>query len=326
MRNALLVLGILILLQFANSQTEQVERGIEKVSKIDIAIDENGVVNVKEELSLSESTAIILIPKTVENLLIYDSKGNPLGYELSAFEDSQLLRIYLKSQSEKDVRFSYSTQALTRKNASLWTINFYSLTTPGKTIIELSFPKNSNVTSFRTKEIVYLYPPNLKSPIFLYPQEEKARIEFDYRLIPEKEEMNIPSLITLIIFILVSISVIIYYKWKIKSPKKEIKAKENASETLIKSDVKTEIKEESEKKKKQVKLSILNMLDENEKRVVGMLQDFDIEITQAYIYKTLEIPKASLSNIIKRLESRNLIEKRKDGRINWIKLKDWVFD
>lgn len=323
MRKIILILGILILLQFAASQAE-IEKGIEKVNKIDITIETNGIVNIQEELSLSEASAIILIPRPVENLLIYDSKGNSLGHELSSFEDSQLLRIYLKSQNEKDVRISYSTQALTRKNASLWTINFYSLTTPGKTIIQVSFPKNSNVTSFRTKDVVYLYPPNLKSPIFLYPQEEKTKIEFDYRIIPEKEEAFMETaLIVLIIFILLLVLSLFIYREKIKSilfreETKEKGKKEGENEI--------ETKKESEKKKRQIKPSVLNMLDENEKRVVLMLQDYEIEITQAYIYKTLEIPKASLSNIIKRLEGRNLIEKRKDGRINWIKLKDWLFE
>lgn len=321
MRSVLLILGILIFLQFAISQTE-IEKGVEKVSKIDITIEENGIVNIQEELSLSEATALILVPKTVENLLIYDSKGNPLGYNLSSFEDLQLLRIYLKSQSEKDVRISYSTQALTRKNASLWTINFYSLTTPGKTIIQLLFPKNSNVTSFRTKEIVYLYPPNLKPPIFLYPQEEKATIEFDYRIISEKEKSSMEIFfISLIISILILIAILVIYRKKIGSAfKKETEAEDKKEKEKIKT------KKETEAKKRKIKKSILNMLDENEKKIVAMLQDSEIEITQAYIYKTLEIPKASLSNIIKRLEGRNLIEKRKDGRINWIKLKNWVFD
>jgi uncharacterized membrane protein len=57
-----------------------------------------------------------------------------------------------------------------------------------------------------------------------------------------------------------------------------------------------------------------------------MLLKFEDEITQAYIYKTTGIPKSSLSDTIKRLEKRNIVDRRKDGRINWIKIKDWVFD
>ncbi len=73
-----------------------------------------------------------------------------------------------------------------------------------------------------------------------------------------------------------------------------------------------------------VKDSIVNVLDENEKKVVKMLEGSDDEITQAYIYKSTGIPKSSLSDTIKRLEKRNILEVKKEGRTNWIKLKDWV--
>ena len=77
---------------------------------------------------------------------------------------------------------------------------------------------------------------------------------------------------------------------------------------------------------REVKDSIRNVLDETELKVVDMLLKYEDEITQAYIYKTTGIPKSSLSDTIKRLEKRNVIERKREGRINWIKLKDWVFD
>lgn len=77
---------------------------------------------------------------------------------------------------------------------------------------------------------------------------------------------------------------------------------------------------------RKLKESIRNVLDEAELKVVDMLLKFDEEITQAYIYKTTGIPKSSLSDIIKRLEKRNIIERKREGRINWIKLKDSVLE
>jgi uncharacterized membrane protein len=77
---------------------------------------------------------------------------------------------------------------------------------------------------------------------------------------------------------------------------------------------------------RRIKESVRNVLDETELKVIDMLLKFEDEITQAYIYKTTGIPKSSLSDTIKRLEKRNIIDRRKDGRINWIKIKDWVFD
>jgi membrane protein implicated in regulation of membrane protease activity len=78
-------------------------------------------------------------------------------------------------------------------------------------------------------------------------------------------------------------------------------------------------------KGRKIDSSVLNMLDENERKVVELIENADGEITQAYIYKSTSIPKASLSDLIKRLEKRNIIERRRDGRTNWINLQEWVF-
>ena len=91
----------------------------------------------------------------------------------------------------------------------------------------------------------------------------------------------------------------------------------------------TELKKEGkeEKKKSKINPSVLKMLTKQEKEIIELMEaSAEEEITQAYIYKTLGIPKSSLSDIIKKLEQRDLIEKKREGRINWIKLKKWVFD
>ena len=344
----LLFLAIVIILPLqVISQENQTEGGIEKIVKIDISLDSTGVVTIDQELTLSETMGRLIIPKTLENLLIYDSKGNELGYEAVQSAENQLLKIYLKSQEDKTVRISYSTQALTRKNSSAWTISFYSLATSRATIVKISFPSTVNITSFRTNQTVYLYPPSLKAPIFLYPQEDKIKFEFDYRIIAEPITEKNDSLLyasVALFFLIIFASIILIYK-KIKSPTKKIKESEEIkieevpetinpvarSQSRSSADESSEMshpKAGEEKKpdeRKHIKSSVLNMLDENEKKIVLMLEESDMEITQAYIYKTLGIPKASLSNIITRLEQRNLIEKKKEGRINWIKLKEWVF-
>lgn len=75
-----------------------------------------------------------------------------------------------------------------------------------------------------------------------------------------------------------------------------------------------------------IKDSLKNMFDENESKIIELLESSEGEITQAYIYKSTGIPKSSLSEIIKRLEKRNIIERTKEGRTNWIKLKNWVLE
>jgi len=129
------------------------------------------------------------------------------------------------------------------------------------------------------------------------------------------------------IFVLFISGAIFFYTKKSNERKDKKEIQKGKDLTLDKEIKKPEEKsiEEKKEKKRHVKESILKMLDENEKKIISMLEDSDMEITQAYIHKTLDIPKASLSKIINRLEHRNLIEKKKEGRTNWIKLKDWVF-
>ena len=71
--------------------------------------------------------------------------------------------------------------------------------------------------------------------------------------------------------------------------------------------------------------NVLKMLNESEKRIIEMLEQRG-EITQAFIYKSTRLPKTTLSRLIKGLEQRNIIDTRIDGRVKWIKLKEWVFE
>ena len=84
-------------------------------------------------------------------------------------------------------------------------------------------------------------------------------------------------------------------------------------------------KEETEKSGK-VKHSIIQILDVNEKQVVELLQSMDNEVTQAYIRKSTGIPGSTLSKLMLRLEERNIIERRSEGKTKWVRLKEWVFD
>ncbi len=99
--------------------------------------------------------------------------------------------------------------------------------------------------------------------------------------------------------------------------------KKSKKEEIVGEKIKGEPKEGGSTR---IKTSIINMLDENEKKIVKMLEESEGEITQAYIYKSTGIPKSSLSDTMRRLEKRNIIERKKEGRTNWIRLKDWVFE
>ncbi len=305
-----MVLLISLVIPLGNAQNSlPSEFGIKEIQKIDIRISSDGSAKVKEQLVLNQTTARILIPKYLQDLSLTDSQGNDLGYELDEHQEGQILSIYLKSPQEKSITISYNTQTLTVKNLSQWTFKFSSLATSRVTIVKIDFPTEANITSLRIKETLF-HPFPLVSPLFLYPQSNKLYLETDYELLrSELPQTDFIYLILLFFLFLIFLAIFFYLK------KRKVVKVEEKSEAL-----------EPEKEINKVNPSVLKMLDEQEKEIIKMLESSpEEEITQAYIYKTLGIPKSSLSEIIRRLEQRDLIEKKKEGRINWIKLKKWVF-
>lgn len=133
-----------------------------------------------------------------------------------------------------------------------------------------------------------------------------------------KSEYGISLILALI---LVTYLIIAYVK---RSRKKKPKAKEPELEELYPEPEEEEQKPEAKEETGEINPSIMKLMDENEKKIINILKDG--ETTQANIYKITQIPKATLSDLMRKLEERNLIERRAEGRVKWVKLKDWVFE
>ena len=71
------------------------------------------------------------------------------------------------------------------------------------------------------------------------------------------------------------------------------------------------------------KKDILKTLDTREKDVIKLLLENNNQLYQSKIQKDTSISKATLSRIIKRLESRNIIEVRPSGNTNLIIIQEW---
>ena len=71
---------------------------------------------------------------------------------------------------------------------------------------------------------------------------------------------------------------------------------------------------------------ILAALDETEKRIIEILMSRGGRALQSQIREEIRIPKSTLSRYISALETRNIIETEKLGRINKIKLTDWFLN
>jgi len=311
---------ILSLLIIPAAQAQQ--DGIYRVNSIDIELKENGIANVREEVVVDKPEARILLPKT-SRLEISDSSGK-LEYKSDVIHDEQIVSFNSHSHfpaSDGKVFISYTSNHLTSKAGSVWTLKFSSLATPAHTEVRLEFPTDSNVISL-TPDIPK-YPKNLSNPLLLYPQESQLSFECDYEAgktsTIDSRNRSTELIIPAVVIILVIALIILILKRR----KREEKIEDGQEDEPREQDIPSESTEGERK----IKESVLKMLDEREKEIVRIIEKSgEEEITQAYIYKTTGIPKATLSDIMKRLESRNIVERTHDGRTKWIRVKNWIFD
>ncbi len=276
------------------------EFGISSVDYINLNIKANGYVDVEKRITLSDETAGVVIPNDVEGLKILGKNDEVLVYTINEINDKKLVKFL--GGKKNQIKIFYTTPHLISKNGSIWTIRYSTSATPHHTLIYLHFLPNTKVLPF-SREL--LFSP-IENGLILYPDSEIFSFYINYETHHE-ETINNLDYFAIGIILLSGLFLIVYIISRI-TPRKNV--------------AKREFEEQREHK---VKDSIKNMLDENERKIVEILEDSNDEITQAYIYKSTGIPKSSLSEIMNRLERRNIIERRKDGRIKWIKLKEWVF-
>ncbi|RLI88075.1 MAG: hypothetical protein DRO76_01405 [Candidatus Altiarchaeales archaeon] len=329
----LLLFSITVTSEENITQISGLESGIIQIDSVNMTIDQSGLVSVSEELIVQRGDRIaILIPVNVQGLIVSDSKGNEISYESTQKDDKQLITFFLEKSNEKmgeRVIIRYNTQQLTAKSGDIWNIEFSTTATPRHTIIKIEFPSDTRIISMEPRDLYWT--PVSDSELWVYPQIKDFHFGFDYKIgvpgpiIPRSTtttttttlpaqvfdmDKSIIGLAIILIFIIIALLFIFQRK---KSKKEEIVGEK----------IKGEPKKEGSTR---IKTSIINMLDENEKKIVKMLEESEGEITQAYIYKSTGIPKSSLSDTMRRLEKRNIIERKKEGRTNWIRLKDWVFE
>ncbi len=144
------------------------------VKDMTLTVFADGVVRVSATLSVNEDEASITLPllspqERVFNILIFDENSVPLDYEL----ENGNITIYSLGASK--VILEYDTDALTHKEAGLWTLT---LSTPFE--LKVVFPENS--------VLMYISaPPSLissdggKIMLVLYPGDWEISYEILYR-------------------------------------------------------------------------------------------------------------------------------------------------
>ncbi len=333
----LFALVIFATAQYATAQT--LEGSTKTVNYVDLLIDESGVVNVNYDLEIRSADGDrfwIPVPSDADKISVSDASGS-VQYKLVQSNETSLLEFYPKPAGK--IAIAFKTQGLTSKFAGVWRLSTSLDVTPQKTIVRIKFPDNSNTKVMNITPHDVLMTP-VKDGLWLYPQTtENGSFTFsiDYTIgeIPVSRAVS-GYVVPLLIVLLVLLSLfILFSKRRAKGKEGEktepetVKPKpEEVKEAVIEpAETPEEVKktDEEKPKSKKVKEPVLNVLEDREKEIVELLaENPDEEITQAYIYKTTKIPKATLSDLIKNLEARNIIDKRKDGRLVWIKLKEDV--
>jgi len=328
---------------------------------VELEINENGLVKVTQDIEFLAYAEIyqadITIP-AAKDLKISDSSGN-LEYDSIPADDEEIINFYfsrpLNPGEKRVISIEYFTEFFTNKKADTWELSF-SLKVSNRSTIKAVFPENV-VISFTASEIIpSTYIENERQVLELESLGDVIDFLCEYKFIetglkdekpvlaenktgveqinltedeaqkdevpadeqeipaPEQEPMVEANNYALILFVVIILLVALIYYLKLRKPGTGDK-KEKEKEEI----------EEPEKAGK-VKPSIIKLLNENEKKIVAILEKADGEVTQAYIYKSTKIPRSTLSKIMAGLEERNMVVRRSEGKTRWVRLKEWVFD
>jgi len=325
------------------------------ISEIKLNISGSGLVWVTEEFTiLANETAVDFLLPLHKNLEIY-SNGVVVPYASSYIDGG--VGVYLDFSNLpsdvklRDVLMSYQTQYLTSKNGSIWSVSFSTKATPRKTILKMHLPQNSTIVSLSPRDVLFSVD---RDALWLYPQEPEFNFTCNYEyaggpdvLVIEDNGSEKPPDNQGMVFLLLGafglavVAFLIYYILRKRASSKIVGSVEmekpvvSTGESVLSSGESKkpgdiggiEFEFKTGQTAPSIKTTVLNVLDEDERSIVSFIQEHGPDdITQAFIYKTTSMPKSSLSEIIKRLEKRNVIECHRQGRVNWIKLKKWVLE
>ncbi|MEM3373876.1 MAG: winged helix-turn-helix transcriptional regulator [Candidatus Woesearchaeota archaeon] len=206
------------------------------------------------------------------------------------------------------------TQNLTMKNKEYWLFNLTSKETYSNYIIEINYPKNSEINYIKSKGNFRLSNEKI---IFLG-KNNSIEILIQYKIINKNSLYLKTTSILIIILILITLISFFYYK------KTKINIIKNEAENR-----KEEYKYPYERvytylntgKSKEYK-KLFYTLTDTQKKIYEILKKEKKGITQKEIQKKLNLPKSSLSRNIESLRLKGIIIKEKKGMSNIIFLND----
>ena len=254
-----------------------------------LQIYRDGLVKIKQILNVEEfypKITVLLLSSSIENLIIIDQNQKIVDYEINNFN----LTIFTLGSTQ--ISLEYDTLALTNKEAEIWSTNF-----ENQYEILVSLPKNSTVVylnempnAIDTQENVItftLHPNHWEISYLLSPSsiDETNTEETSQNMVP------VEYFIAVLGGVILTIIALFYFK---------------------------------KRKKPNIKKIFKNypQLSKEDKAVIQVLAKNDGQAFEAEIRETFpDMPRTSLWRLTRRLERIEIVEIKKIGLENQVKLK-----
>ena len=195
-----------------------------------------------------------------------------------------------------------NTEEYTSKQQSLWTLAILKNETFSDFIFIITFPEQTTIQSIESSATTVIGEKNGHLTLTGYGSNKSLSITVDYQTEKISEESGFYGLDTISFILIVSIIFLIFSLIIIfLLDKKKL--------TLFK------------KNNLEFSQNQLRGLNERQKKILALLQESKIAMTQTDIQRELDMPKASVSRNIRRLELKGLVEKERIGMSNLIRLK-----
>ncbi len=259
------------------------------IESTNLQIYRDGLVNIKQILNIEDfypKITVILLSSSIENLIVIDQNQKVVDYELNNFN----LTIFTLGATQ--ISINYDTIALTNKEAEVWSTNF-----ENQYEILVCLPKNSTViylnempNAIDTQDniITFTLQPNqweISYLLSLSSIDETPSDQTSQNMIP------VEYFIIALGIIIITIIFLFYFK---KNRKPNIKKIFRDYPQLSKEDK-----------------AVIHFLAKNDG------QAFEAEIRETFP----DMPRTSLWRLTRRLERLEIVEIKKIGLENQVKLK-----
>lgn len=196
-----------------------------------------------------------------------------------------------------------NSQNYTSKNKDIWTLNITTKASFSDYVYSITLPEQAQIKSLTSSGSTLISESSGYLVINGYGSKEPISVIVEYQTnkITEFNEVLGFDLFSIFLIICIIVLIISFFIVLFFFEKKEKPSYCNKKELT------PELK--------------LKGLNDRQKKIMILLQESDIALTQTDIQKELNMPKASVSRNIRRLELKGLIEKEKIGMSNIIRLK-----